>query len=96
MATQVAGYTVFQSSKLNFDVDEAVGRAQRSSELLTEMLQMLEPHEIGSNEIAKLWSAFEMEKIDALQASLESLNTACSKYEMMKDIAEGEWEFVSI
>lgn len=39
----------------------------------------------------QLWSAFEKERIDALQASLESLNKACSKYDMMKDVAEGEW-----
>ncbi|KAI9488075.1 hypothetical protein BDB00DRAFT_850222 [Zychaea mexicana] len=106
MASQVAGYTVLQSTNLNFSVDEAIVQANRSGTFLAEMLRMLEPQQVKSNETVKdtyneclklrefmsekLWAVSDNERITSMQASVESLQTVCTQYEALKKCADDE------
>ncbi|KAI8379244.1 uncharacterized protein BYT42DRAFT_568181 [Radiomyces spectabilis] len=112
MATQVAGYTVINPTELNITFEEAMTHAQRTGAFLQEMLRMLEPPQVKSNEIAKdayneclqlkdyladqLWCVTDADKIAELTDALETLSRACSNYDMMKDVAEGDWELVDV
>ncbi|KAI9245687.1 hypothetical protein BDA99DRAFT_527860 [Phascolomyces articulosus] len=99
MATQVAGYTVLQTTNLNFSVDEAIIQAKQSTTFLSEMLQMLEPHQVKSNETAhdaynectklrdfiseKLWAVSDNERITMMQNAVDSLQHVCNRYEAL-------------
>ncbi|KAI9343707.1 hypothetical protein BD770DRAFT_398125 [Pilaira anomala] len=109
-STQVAGYSVSQTTPLNISVEEAVVNSKRSSSFLLHMMVMMDPQQIKSNEIAKdayqeclqlkeylseqLWSEFDTEGISSVQLALEDLSLALNKYEMTSEMIEGEWEFV--
>ncbi|KAK4520036.1 Mitochondrial inner membrane protease atp23 [Mucor velutinosus] len=110
MSAQVAGYTVSKTTPLNLSVDEAIINSKKSSSFLTHMIVMMDPQQIKANEIAKdayeeclqlkeylseqLWSEVETDGISKVQAALDELTQALSKYEMTNDMIEGEWEFV--
>ncbi|KAI7855748.1 hypothetical protein BDC45DRAFT_534092 [Circinella umbellata] len=99
MATQVAGYTVLQTTNLNFSVDEAITQATHSATFLSEMLQMLEPNQANSNETAhdtyneciklkdfiseKLWAVSDNERITLMQGAVDSLQHVCNQYELL-------------
>jgi hypothetical protein len=39
----------------------------------------------------QLWSVVEDEGIHSVQATMDEINQALSKYEMTKDMVEGDW-----
>ncbi|KAI9314746.1 hypothetical protein BX666DRAFT_1963095 [Dichotomocladium elegans] len=109
MSLQVAGYTLpntssFTISSSPVSIEEAVRQADRQGTFLTELLNMLEPHHIQTNQTAKdayeeclrlrewmsdqLWAANENENITSLQASMESLTNICTRFEMIKIASE--------
>ncbi|CEG78817.1 hypothetical protein RMATCC62417_13363 [Rhizopus microsporus] len=106
----IAGYTITKTAPLNLSVEEAISDSKKVSSFLLQTLTMMEPHQIKANEIAKdayeeclqlrdylseqLWSVFDDEGISSVQAALDDLSQALSKYEMMYETIEGEWEFV--
>ncbi|CEG78816.1 hypothetical protein RMATCC62417_13363 [Rhizopus microsporus] len=100
----IAGYTITKTAPLNLSVEEAISDSKKVSSFLLQTLTMMEPHQIKDAYeeclqlrdylSEQLWSVFDDEGISSVQAALDDLSQALSKYEMMYETIEGEWEFV--
>ncbi|KAI9282163.1 hypothetical protein BY458DRAFT_497385 [Sporodiniella umbellata] len=106
----VAGYTVSKTMPFNMSLEETIASSEKASSLLVDMLEMIEPRQAKSNETVQeiyeqcfnckdllsehLWSVNDGDSITSVQTALDNVILAISKYEMMNDIADDEWEFI--
>ncbi|KAI9306953.1 hypothetical protein BJ944DRAFT_262706 [Cunninghamella echinulata] len=109
---QVAGFKFEKTTSLNISITDAISKANTSSSLLENVLEMQDPKQIATNEIAKdsykeclqlkeylgehLWSVSDTDGIADIQNAIDILTRATVSYEMMKDAAEGDWELVDV
>ncbi|CDS05738.1 hypothetical protein LRAMOSA08266 [Lichtheimia ramosa] len=108
---QVAGFALPESPLIStLGVDELVNRATQKGSFLAELLKMLDPQNVATNETAKdayeecvklrshiseqLWVVCENENVASLETTMESLARVCARYELLKDVAEGDWEII--
>ncbi|KAI8065764.1 hypothetical protein BC940DRAFT_303541 [Gongronella butleri] len=109
---QVAGFQLDKTTDLSLSVEDAVTQGTHTANLLENMLEMLAPQDVATNEVAKdaymaclklreylneqLWAVTDKEGIDNVQQTLDLIARATVSYEMMNDAAQGDWELVDV
>ncbi|ORX50491.1 hypothetical protein DM01DRAFT_1337670 [Hesseltinella vesiculosa] len=109
---QVAGFQLDKTTDLSLSVEDAVAQGTDTANQLENLLELLVPKDVCSNEVAKeayleclklkeylneqLWSVADNEAVKNIQTALDLTTRATLNYEMMIDAANGDWELVDV